>query len=90
MSESAHIAFPGVYAAGMVTGAIGRRVRELRANRRWSIADLARRANLTESAVYKIETNPNAQPQPNTLASLARALDVSADELLGLSPIEHT
>ena len=43
---------------------------------------------LTESAVYKIENNPNAQPQPDTVIALARALDVSADELLGLEEPE--
>jgi len=68
----------------MASSSIGKRVRSLRASRGWSIAELARNAVLTESAVYKIENKPNAQPQPDTIAALARALTVSADELLGL------
>lgn len=41
---------------------------------------------MTEGAIYKIEGNPQAKPTPETVAALARALGVSADELLGITP----
>jgi SOS-response transcriptional repressor LexA len=63
----------------------GARLRRLRIEQGKSIAELARDAELTESAVYKIEAKRGAQPQAGTIVALARALDMSADELLGMN-----
>ena len=49
-----------------------------------SIGELARGAELSESAVYRIETKARARPQADTVAALALALGVTADELLGI------
>jgi len=69
-----------------MTGEIGKRLRWLRTERGMSIAEVARKAELTESAVYRIESAARAKPQADTIAALARALGVSTDELLGMEP----
>jgi len=51
-----------------------------------SIAQVARNAELTESAVYRIESADRAKPRADTIAALARALGVTTDELLDMEP----
>jgi len=64
----------------------GKRLRETRHRARLSVAELARAAVLTENAIYRLESGSRNQPRADTIEALARALDVSADELLGLDP----
>ncbi len=62
---------------------IGKRLRQFRHDRGWSIAELARAARLTESTIYRLEAE-DRQPRADTLQAISDALSVSADELLGL------
>jgi len=48
-----------------------------------SIAELARAAELTESTIYRLEAE-GRKPRSDTLQALAEALNVSADDILGL------
>lgn len=66
---------------------IGSRIRSWRHRRQLSIAELARAAQLTEATVYRLEAE-GREPRAATLHAIARALNVSADELLGLAPVE--
>jgi len=70
------------------SGFSGRRLRTLRHQRSLSVAELARAVEKTESAIYRLEAENRAQPRADTIEALARALDVSADELLGLEEPE--
>ncbi len=69
----------------MTSTSLGTQLKALRLRRGWSVAQLARAAEYTEGAIYHIESG-DREPMSSTLAALARALDVSADELLGLEP----
>lgn len=62
---------------------IGDRIRQLRHKARLSVAELARAAQLTENTIYRLE-GESRQPRADTVLALAAALDVSADELLGI------
>lgn len=63
---------------------IGARVRAARDKRGLSLAQLAAAAGLTRDAIHKIEMGTR-RPRGETVAALARALAVTADELLGVS-----
>lgn len=54
-----------------------------------TIREVARRADLAESTVYRLEAEDRGQPQADTIAALAQALGVSADELLGIGKPEE-
>ena len=73
------------YAQNMTT-TFGQRLRKLRGDRRLSIREVARKADLSESTVYRLEDDDRCQPQLDTIAALAQALNVPADELLGIEP----
>src|SRR5690554_6146835 len=64
----------------------GKRIRDYRHRRGLSIAELARRSELTESTIYRLEAEER-KPRSDTLQALASALDVTTDELLGLEPL---
>ncbi len=67
---------------------IGSRLKEMRKRRRWSIPVLARRAELVESTVYRIEEDERRNPRADTLQALANALEISVSELIGEEPDE--
>lgn len=52
--------------------------------RRMTIREVAREADLAESTVYRFEANKTALPRADTLQALARALQTTTDELLGI------
>lgn len=58
-------------------------LKELRIELGYTQMQLARKANLATSCIAMLETNKR-EPNSNTLIALCRALDVSADYLLGL------
>lgn len=58
------------------------RLRAARSMREWSQSDLALRANLPPSSIAHFETG-SRKPSFDTLRSLATALEVTADYLLG-------
>lgn len=67
---------------------IGERIREWRHRRKLSIAELARATRVTESTIYRLEAE-GRKPRSDTLQAIADALDVSADELLGLAAVDR-
>lgn len=56
------------------------RLRRLRARRLWSIAELAKRAGVSEGAILRIE-HGQGRPTWRTLQRLAAALEVEPAEL---------
>lgn len=72
------LAEPGAaeaYEATRLAYELGRAVRELRQQHRWSQAQLAEAAEMTQSAVARFEAGGTVPTLP-TLERLARALDV--------------
>lgn len=63
---------------------LGKKLWQLRESREWSQAELARRVDVTKSAIstYKLETRT---PSANVVYSFAKVFGVSADYLLGIS-----
>lgn len=59
---------------------LGRRIRDARIARGMSQADLARRLEVSATAVWNWEMN-GAQPRPTMLAAIAGALEVSENHL---------
>ncbi len=67
----------------------GARLAELRMARGMTQEDLGSAAGSSQRMVAHYENTPDAQPPADVLAALARALGVSADELLGLAPLSE-
>jgi transcriptional regulator with XRE-family HTH domain len=65
-------------------GIQGARVREARVMRGWTRFELARRSNIQPSALSGVELG-HKDMNGSSIVALAKALDVSADFLLGLS-----
>jgi len=61
---------------------MGRRIKEFRAARRLSQADLAAKVNIAPSYMSRIETAVNA-PSLSTFMDIANALGITANELIG-------
>ncbi|HTI14805.1 MAG TPA: helix-turn-helix transcriptional regulator [Dictyobacter sp.] len=62
------------------------RVKEIAAEKKISIAKLARKADLDNSTVYRIVHDPFAEITTVTLGRLAKALDVSVKDLIEDAP----
>ena len=62
---------------------LSNRIRELRAERKWSQQKLAEVADLDYKNVQKLEGKwPKYHPRLNTLQKLAKAFDMTLDEFL--------
>jgi transcriptional regulator with XRE-family HTH domain len=61
---------------------LANRVRELRYKKGWGPDDLAARAKVSRTALYHLESGRTGRPQAGTLRRIARALEVSPEELL--------
>lgn len=66
----------------------GMRIRALREMKFQSIRNLAEQAGISPSTLGRIETGAMKSIGSETLAKLAVALDVSADYILGLTPVQ--
>jgi transcriptional regulator with XRE-family HTH domain len=64
---------------------LGHRVWLQRREWRWTQEELAHRARLGRNTISRLEQGSIQQLKSNAVVQLARALDVSADYLLGLS-----
>jgi len=60
----------------------GRRLREARLDRRWSLADLAVRVGLSKGHLSGIETGRVGPPRDRIIRKLARALDADEADFL--------
>ena len=70
-----------------LSGTIGELIGDLRRNKSWTQKELAKRAGITESTLSRIENGVTRQIDAAILGKIAKALDTSADYLLGLSTI---
>lgn len=66
--------------------AMGRRITQMRRERRMSQAELGRALGITQQTIFNIEIG-ECRLRLDRIAVLARALGVSADELLGIRPM---
>ena len=64
--------------------AIGRNVRRLREQRGISLSALARRAGISKAYLSQLENDPAKKPSAEIVYHLARAMEVSMTELMGL------
>ena len=60
---------------------LAKKIKELRKRRGISQDKLAREANVSYNTIVKIETGGSKNPTVLTLAGIAKALDVSLDDL---------
>ena len=67
---------------------IGRRVRQLRKARNWTLQDLAGRVGRTSSALSMLE-NGRREPRLSLLQALATAFGVQLSDLLGTAPLDR-
>jgi XRE family transcriptional regulator, master regulator for biofilm formation len=65
---------------------IGLRIRSLREEKGYSISELAKRAGISKSYLSQIERNLQVNPSLQLLSKLAKTLDASLDDLIG---VEH-
>lgn len=67
---------------------LGKRLRELRMERGWSQAELARRAGVSQPTISTYETNPKTEYRAHVLFKIAAALQVSPEYLrTGRGPV---
>jgi XRE family transcriptional regulator, master regulator for biofilm formation len=63
---------------------IGLRIRCLRQKKGYSISELAKRAGISKSYLSQIERNLQVNPSLQLLSKLARSLDATLDDLIGV------
>lgn len=61
---------------------ISENLKRLRSKREYSLEKVARLADLSLNTVVKIENGVNQNPTIETLSKIAKALDVSIDDLI--------
>ncbi|MBU4346701.1 MAG: helix-turn-helix domain-containing protein [Candidatus Omnitrophica bacterium] len=61
---------------------LAKKIRELRKNRKLSQEKLARLADVSYNTIVKIESGESKNPTIRTMAGIAKALDISLDELV--------
>mgnify|MGYP000991042777 CR=1 FL=1 len=61
---------------------IGSKIKKLRLEKEMTQEELARKADIPYATLLKIENDTVKNPTINTLQKLAKALEVSVDELL--------
>lgn len=66
--------------------AIGKRIEDLARERKINLKELSRQANVSYNTLYAIVKRNNDSVRPDILQSVAKALNVSVDELLGIKP----
>jgi len=66
---------------------IGNTIERLRAERGWSLDELAERIGITKSSLSRMENN-NQWPRPETLEALAAALEMKIYQLFALADAE--
>jgi len=61
---------------------LAKKIRELRKDRKLSQEKLARLADVSYNTIVKIESGESKNPTIRTMAGIAKALDISLDELV--------
>lgn len=67
---------------------ISHRVEQLRQDRGWTKAELARRTGLHQQQIYKVLARDRKRMDAQTIMALARAFRVTTDTLLGMEEPE--
>jgi transcriptional regulator with XRE-family HTH domain len=65
-------------------GTFGARLKRLREARRWDQKELARRAQVPQMTIYRLETEAHRTPRMDIAVKLARTLGISLDVLCGM------
>lgn len=68
-----------------VSGSLGKKLADARAEKGWSLREAERRTGLNNAHISQIETGAIAQPAPNILWALAEAYGLDLGELMRLS-----
>jgi len=66
----------------MSNSKIGSNFKKLRAQKGYSLERVARLADLSLNTIVRLESGTNKNPTIETLTKIARALDVSIDDLI--------
>ena len=66
----------------MSNNKIGLNFKKLRAQKGYSLEKVARLADLSLNTVVRLESGTNKNPTIDTLTKIARALEVSVDDLI--------
>lgn len=61
---------------------LGERIRRLRLQKKWSLAQLERESGVSDTTINQIENGINPNPRKETLEKLAAALGVSVQQLM--------
>mgnify|MGYP001592551908 CR=1 FL=1 len=61
---------------------LAKRIRELRNKKEFSQEKLARLADISYNTIVKIESGESKHPTIQTMVGIAKALDISLDELV--------
>jgi HTH-type transcriptional regulator, competence development regulator len=69
----------------MAPDQLGKRLRQVRKMRGWSLREAAKHAELSSAYLQKLEQGQVKSPSPNVLYSLANRLDVPYSELMKLA-----
>ncbi len=62
---------------------LAKRIRDYRYAKGWGPDELAQKADISRTALYQIECGKTETPRAGTLRRIARALEISVDNLLG-------
>jgi len=65
-----------------MSSTLGEKIKKLRQQKKMSQDRLSKKADLALNTIVKIETGENPNPTLETLQKIAKALDVSLDQLL--------
>lgn len=66
----------------MASNKIGVNIKKIRAEKGYSLEKIARLADLSLNTIVKIENGVNQNPTFETLQKIAKALDISVEDLL--------
>lgn len=66
----------------MASNKMGSNIKKIRAEKGYSLERVARLADLSLNTIVKVESGVNQNPTIETLQKIAKALDVSIEDLL--------
>jgi transcriptional regulator with XRE-family HTH domain len=64
---------------------LGIRIKTLRKAKGWSQLELSKRTNISRPRIAQIETNPSTEVKSETMRSLAKAFDLTVEQLSSIS-----
>lgn len=67
---------------------VGGRIRTLRAEREWTLDELAEKAGLSKSLLSKLENLPDSNPSIETLYAIAEAFGITVSDLIDSGKVQ--